>query len=511
MKTRIKIAVLAVLGINSLVSAQEKITTENGSKSDFIYKNGEIGIGTNSPTEKLTIASSIVGYKSLLSFKELSNNGDNAMGLDWYFAGASGFPWGATARIEAARQNQSASFDLKFHTALNGVLSEKVGILANGNVGIGVPNPSSKLEVKGDFRIGNGGVYNDLIFKTGTPFSGTNGVFEIIPKTMPGSGIAKQTTYFKNASHSNGKTEHGVIIDGNLGIGTISPNAKLDILSRTDKVALRLSMPTSEDAASYEIKWANQNNNIVHRVQYANTYYDVMTMNRTNRNVIFTGGDIGIGTTSPNAKLDILSKTDKVALRLSMPTSEDAASYEIKWANENINVVHRVQYSGVYYDVMNVNRANRNVVFNGGQVGIGTNTMGNHKLAVEGSIGAREIKVEAFPNWSDFVFYEDYQLPSLTEVENHIKEKGHLKDIPSAKEVEKNGFYLGEMDAKLLQKIEELTLYTIEQEKKINNQNKEIKSLKSQEERIDKLEKENKILKTLLEKVNQLEKLINKN
>ena len=75
--------------------------------------------------------------------------------------------------------------------------------------------------------------------------------------------------------------------------------------------------------------------------------------------------------------------------------------------------------------------------------------------------------------WSDFVFFKDYKLPTLKEVENHIKEKGHLKDIPSAKEVEKNGFFLGEMDAKLLQKIEELTLYTIEQEKKIKAFEKE--------------------------------------
>ncbi|MCG8742669.1 hypothetical protein G1K53_12645, partial [Tenacibaculum finnmarkense] len=115
---------------------------------------------------------------------------------------------------------------------------------------------------------------------------------------------------------------------------------------------------------------------------------------------------------------------------------------------------------------------------NTGNIGIGTTNTGSHKLAVEGSIGAREIKVEA-NGWSDFVFYDDYKLPTLKEVENHIKEKGHLKDIPSEKEVEKNGISLGEMDAKLLRKIEELTLYTIEQEKKINNLEKNNKLLKS--------------------------------
>jgi hypothetical protein len=127
-------------------------------------------------------------------------------------------------------------------------------------------------------------------------------------------------------------------------------------------------------------------------------------------------------------------------------------------------------------------------ILDNGNIGIGTTTTGSHRLAVEGSIGAREIKVEA-NGWSDFVFYDDYKLPTLKEVENHIKEKGHLKDIPSAKEVEKEGFFLGEMDAKLLQKIEELTLYTIAQEKKI----KELESLNTKfleiQKRLEKLEK----------------------
>jgi len=100
-----------------------------------------------------------------------------------------------------------------------------------------------------------------------------------------------------------------------------------------------------------------------------------------------------------------------------------------------------------------------------GPLSIGTTTIGGFKLAVNGKIRATEIIVET--GWADFVFEKGYDLPSLVEVEAHIKEKGHLKDIPSAKEVAENGIMLGEMNSKLLQKIEELTLYTIEQEKKI--------------------------------------------
>jgi len=103
-----------------------------------------------------------------------------------------------------------------------------------------------------------------------------------------------------------------------------------------------------------------------------------------------------------------------------------------------------------------------------GNLGIGTTTTGVYKLAVEGSIAAREIKVMA-SGWADFVFKKEYELPTLEDVEKHINEKGHLSNIPTEAEVLENGVALGEMNVKLLQKIEELTLYMIEQNKKIND------------------------------------------
>ena len=121
-------------------------------------------------------------------------------------------------------------------------------------------------------------------------------------------------------------------------------------------------------------------------------------------------------------------------------------------------------------------------------------TTGN--LGIRGKLTASEVKIK-LGGWADFVFYEGYKLPTLKEVERHIKEKGHLKNIPSAKEVEKNGIFLGEMDAKLLQKIEELTLYTIEQEKK----------LKSQKDKFDKQQKE---IENQRGKIERLESLVEK-
>ncbi|MDN4167078.1 hypothetical protein QWY31_16325 [Cytophagales bacterium LB-30] len=101
------------------------------------------------------------------------------------------------------------------------------------------------------------------------------------------------------------------------------------------------------------------------------------------------------------------------------------------------------------------------------KVGINTTSasMGNFELAVNGTIRAKEVKVES--DWADFVFEPSYKLRPLSEVEVFIESKGHLPEIPSAAEVANNGVDLGAMDAKLLMKIEELTLYILEQEKRI--------------------------------------------
>ena len=100
-----------------------------------------------------------------------------------------------------------------------------------------------------------------------------------------------------------------------------------------------------------------------------------------------------------------------------------------------------------------------------GNVGIGTNTP-DSKLTVAGKIHSQEVKV-TIDAGADFVFENSYNLPTLEDVEQFIIKNKHLPEIASAKEMEKNGIHLAEMNIKLLQKIEELTLYTIEQQKKI--------------------------------------------
>lgn len=116
-------------------------------------------------------------------------------------------------------------------------------------------------------------------------------------------------------------------------------------------------------------------------------------------------------------------------------------------------------------------------IISGGNIGIGTKIFEDgeqtYRLSVNGQIRAHGIRV--YNSWADYVFKENYNLPSLEEVEQHIKEKGHLKDIPSAKEVAENGIELGEMNKLLLQKIEELTLYTIQLKKEIEILKKQVK------------------------------------
>ena len=116
------------------------------------------------------------------------------------------------------------------------------------------------------------------------------------------------------------------------------------------------------------------------------------------------------------------------------------------------------------------------MTFSGSRVGIGTENP-DATLAVKGKIHAEEVKVDLNVP-ADYVFQKyftgtsslkaDYEMLSLTEVEQFIKANHHLPDVPSAKTIQEEGLLLKEMTNLLLQKVEELTLYTIEQEKRIN-------------------------------------------
>jgi hypothetical protein len=119
------------------------------------------------------------------------------------------------------------------------------------------------------------------------------------------------------------------------------------------------------------------------------------------------------------------------------------------------------------------------MITNSGNIGIGTNNPGSFKLAVEGKIGARGVKVTLQNPFPDYVFGSTYELRSLASLSKYIDQNKRLPGIPSAAEVEKDGgVELGGMSVKLLEKVEELTLYILELNKKLEQQQQEINRLK---------------------------------
>jgi hypothetical protein len=174
-----------------------------------------------------------------------------------------------------------------------------------------------------------------------------------------------------------------------------------------------------------------------------------------------SNGYVGILTNSPSSQLEVKG-SDNNGSRASLEIT--TSSQRMLLDGNEIDCA-----SGPLY-VQHNSRNNTIMNARGGRVGIGTSSP-DHLLDVHGTIRAMEIRVET--GWSDFVFEDDYSLMSLESVEDYIQENGHLPDVPSAKEVETHGVSVGESQARLLQKIEELTLYTIEQQKEIT----ELKSL----------------------------------
>lgn len=212
--------------------------------------------------------------------------------------------------------------------------------------------------------------------------------------------------------------------------------------------------------------------------------FSLLTSN-TRRLTIDQSGNVGIGTTAPQNKLDIRggnasiyntgstsqlvvgsSTTGKTYVGLS--TSADTAGY---------GIISSVSASGSTSGKLVINP-------DGGNVGIGITTP-DAKLAVNGTIHTKEVKVD-LTGWPDYIFKPQYELPPLSAVQSYIDQHQHLPELPSEQEVIKNGINLGEMNKLLVKKIEELTLYLIQKDKQLNDQTRQIQS---QEERLKALEK----------------------
>lgn len=194
-------------------------------------------------------------------------------------------------------------------------------------------------------------------------------------------------------------------------------------------------------------------------------------------------GILGIGTSTPNA-LTLLDVNGRVAVRSLLyvndimggnggdirigPNTGAASSTIFMIGGVDASEVMRVHY-------------NKNV-------GIGTMAP-DEKLTVKGKIHTQEVRVDMSGSLvPDYVFEKDYKLKTLEEVENYIKEHKHLPEIPSSKEIEINGLMLAEMNMSLLKKMEEMTIYIIEQNKKINELEKQNKKYFDLDKRLEKIE-----------------------
>lgn len=218
----------------------------------------------------------------------------------------------------------------------------------------------------------------------------------------------------------------------------------------------------------------------------------------TNVVSIGEGGNIG-GSVAPNSAALRVIGTD--AGYLTFGKANDG-NYQVTLGASNFgNALYFNQNQNFSFHAGGAILTLRGTNLDGGSVLVGTNSIPTgYKMAIGGKIIAEEVKVAMQSSWPDFVFYPEYALNSLYEVESFIKANGHLMHMPSATEVEADGFMLAEMDAKLLQQIEELTLHTIQQQKILDEQKNQI--AKQQQEIDD--------LKSLMQRLNELEVKIEK-
>ncbi|PKV52306.1 hypothetical protein ATE84_4417 [Aquimarina sp. MAR_2010_214] len=252
--------------------------------------------------------------------------------------------------------------------------------------------------------------------------------------------------------------------NNNVGIGRNNPSAKLDIYQGSNA-----------DWAAIIKNGAGQGKGL--KIQSAsgdNTPSLIVEDNNNNpRFLVQSNGNVGIGITNPGQSF-VVSNSGAEGFEVYL--RQPSGIVGLQAYNRSTNVYSKMQFDGSQFAFMH------------GNVGIGTRNP-DMKLTVNGKIHAKEVKIDLSIPAPDYVFKKEYNLKSIEEVENYIIQNSHLPEIPSAKEFAQNGVMLAEMNMNLLKKIEELTLYTIAQEKKIKKLEDENKELESLSKRLSEIEK----------------------
>jgi hypothetical protein len=484
----------------------------------FIDNNGNFGIGTANPSALLNIHGGHSNTKIRLTLPTSANSGNtgdihlqtwvsepnhtwDGGGIGMNVDNLSNFP-----RINNAIGQSFIRFlpnggSMSFNTANSSGTQFIPLFLKEARVGIGTDSPKNVLDLgegtgnRGISWGGNAGNYANiwtkwsnanLVLSTGLAPNGQTPAFE---SSYGDAGMGKAA--IELGAYENGgdimfygnapsavtagtvytPTERMRIkANGNVGIGNINPNAKLEISSTPNVTNFRATGNNARLIVDYESGGDNyyEANQHIFRKFLGS---EVMRIDGNNSNV-------GIGTASPDTKFHIKGDGNPT-LKLE-GTNIPSIHFKSAFGQTLIN-----NYNDGSFRINNeYNSAATHFVINaGGNIGMGTaNIPTGYKLAVGGNIIAEKVKVkkrDASGNWPDYVFAPSYKLPSLSEVESYVKQNSHLPEIPSAKEIEAEGQDLGDMNRLLLKKVEELTLYLIEK-------NKEIKTLKSKVEQLEK-------------------------
>lgn len=298
------------------------------------------------------------------------------------------------------------------------------------SVGIGTANPGEKLEINGNVSLGSNGQFyrTDVYSRLWTPGQSI--------------GSAVYAGLYGPALTYNAKLAPGwKLISG----GTASSFTIVE-------GRLVYSNSSASGSANDAITWSD-------------------------RFVVEPNGNVGVGTTSPGVKLDVAGSVRSIGStagdsRLIL-SSTASGGQQYEWYND---------INGTGTGVLGLyNRTSGNVpivVTAAGNVGIGT-TPSSYKFQVDGSVRATSF-IANTNTYADFVFKPGYKLASLSEVEAAIKTHGHLPDIPSEAEAKARGIDLAAMQVKLLQKVEELTLYLVAHDKELKALRTENAALREQ-------------------------------
>ncbi|WP_217607269.1 hypothetical protein [Chitinophaga sp. GbtcB8] len=323
---------------------------------------------------------------------------------------------------------------------------------STGNAGIGTTTPAQRLEIltngASNLQLTNNWDVLDAVGALKFNMAGTEvGAIEV-ERTVAAGRLSALKFFVRSGSGVTGEAMR-INHDANVGIGTTTPLARLHIKGPQGIPSAKFTVTGIPEADAY-LSFENATNStdnyipwIRGRSSLAGRPFGLFLAGEAD-DVPPAGADVFAGAI-------ILDGRSKNASKL---------------ANNNVVMINSFGQNLVAFKA-------------DGSVGIGATDTKGYKLAVNGSAIFTKVKVEPFAGWPDYVFGEDYALPSLAVVEKYINEHKHLPGIPTAAAVKKDGLDLGEMNKQLLQKVEELTLYIIQLKKDTEVQRQMIQELQA--------------------------------